>query len=105
MLMPDQAEAPVFTRYDMGVSPFWKQAPPAEREEQQDWQAEISTRGDFAFGPDVFISRLAVVYPDRLRLGDRTYVAAHSYLWGDVEVGADCTLNPFTEVRGHIRIG
>src|SRR4051812_11155262 len=105
MLAPDQADAPVFTRYDMGVSPFWEQATPEEQDEQRAWLSDLAGRGDVAFGSEVFVSRLAVVYPDRLRLGERTYVAAHAYLWGDVEVGADCTLNPFTEVRGVVRVG
>ncbi|MCU1618399.1 MAG: Acetyltransferase (isoleucine patch superfamily)-like protein [Modestobacter sp.] len=105
MVAPDEAKAPAFTRYDMGVSPFWEHATAAERQQQLDWQAELAGRGAIELQAAVFVSPLAVVYPERLVLGERTYVSAHSYLWGDVEVGADCTLNPFTEVRGLIRIG
>jgi acetyltransferase-like isoleucine patch superfamily enzyme len=97
--------APAFTRYDMGISTFWRDATEAEQSSQRGWQATIAERGDIRFGAETFVSPLAVVYPDRLTLGDRSYVSAHSYLWGDVEVGEDCTLNPFTEVRGKIRIG
>ncbi|MFH5877306.1 acyltransferase [Arthrobacter sp. NA-172] len=97
--------APAFTRYDMGVSAFWSQATEAEQRDQREWQVTIAERGDIRFGAEAFVSPLAVVYPERLFLGDRSYVSAHSYLWGDVEVGEDCTLNPFTEVRGKIRIG
>jgi acetyltransferase-like isoleucine patch superfamily enzyme len=97
--------APRFERHDMGISAFWQDASPEQRESQRDWLERVAERGDVTFGAEVFVSELAVVYPDRLVLGDRTYVSAHSYLWGDVEVGADCTLNPFTEVRGRIRIG
>jgi serine acetyltransferase len=89
----------------MGVSPFWEDATAVQRQQQLDWQAELAGRGAVEFQAAVFVSPLAVVYPERLVLGERTYVSAHSYLWGDVEVGADCTLNPFTEVRGLIRIG
>jgi serine acetyltransferase len=105
MVAPDEAKAPAFTRYDMGVSPFWEDATAVQRQQQLDWQAELAGRGAVEFQAAVFVSPLAVVYPERLVLGERTYVSAHSYLWGDVEVGADCTLNPFTEVRGLIRIG
>jgi acetyltransferase-like isoleucine patch superfamily enzyme len=94
-----------FRRFDMGISPFWRTASEEEKTEQRHWQSELCERGDVLLGAEVFVSQLAVVYPDRLVLGDRSYVSAHSYLWGDVEIGADCTLNPFTEVRGKIRIG
>jgi carbonic anhydrase/acetyltransferase-like protein (isoleucine patch superfamily) len=100
-----ESAAPSFTRPDMGVSPFWSEASEQEKQGQREWQARIAERGDIRFGAETFVSPLAVVYPDRLSLGDRTYVSAHSYLWGDVEIGADCTLNPFSEVRGNIRIG
>jgi acetyltransferase-like isoleucine patch superfamily enzyme len=94
-----------FTRYDMGVSPFWQTASESEQQAQREWQNTLKTRAPMQFGAQAFVSQLAVVYPDRLLLGDRSYVSAHSYLWGDVEVGDDCTLNPFTEVRGKITIG
>nr|WP_301952487.1 MULTISPECIES: DapH/DapD/GlmU-related protein [unclassified Rathayibacter] len=38
-------------------------------------------------------------------LGDRSYIAAGAYLTGDVEVGADCSLNPYTVVRGDVVLG
>lgn len=94
-----------FERHDMGITPFWQEASPEDQSKQRAWQAVLADRGDIVLGTDVFVSELAVVYPDRLALGDRTYVSAHCYLWGDVEVGTDCTLNPFTEVRGRIRVG
>ncbi len=94
-----------FSRYDMGVSAFWTTASMPQQQAQRDWQETLRARADMTFGADAFVSQLAVVFPDRLVLGDRTYVSAHSYLWGDVEVGDDCTLNPFTEVRGRITIG
>lgn len=105
MVAPDEAVGPAFTRYDMGIMPFWAQATDDEKQRQREWQAEIASRGKVEFGTEVFVSPLAAVYADRLVLGDRTYVSAHSYLWHDVEVGADCTLNPFTEVRGLVRVG
>jgi carbonic anhydrase/acetyltransferase-like protein (isoleucine patch superfamily) len=104
--MADADDGPAaFTRWDLGITPFWQEAPAAERRRQRDWQDELAGRGDLAFGADVFVSWLAAVYPDHLALGDRTYLSAHTVVWGDVELGADCTLNPFSEIRGHVRIG
>lgn len=105
MIEPMMASDPAFARHDMGVSAFWREASPEEQASQRAWQSELAARADMRFGEEAFVSALAVVYPDRLVLGDRSYVSGHAYLWGDVEIGADCTLNPFTEVRGKITIG
>jgi carbonic anhydrase/acetyltransferase-like protein (isoleucine patch superfamily) len=101
----DNPEATPFKRHDMGITPFWQEASPSDKASQRAWQEHLATRGAVDLGAEVFVSELAVVFAERLSLGDRTYVSAHSYLWGDVQVGADCTLNPFTEVRGVVRIG
>ncbi len=97
--------APVFTRYDLGVSPFWQTATASEQEAQRRWQAELQQRGDVHFAEDSFVSPLAAVYADKLDLGARSYIAAHVCLWGNHELGADCTLNPFSELRGRVKLG
>ncbi|MCY1199394.1 2,3,4,5-tetrahydropyridine-2,6-dicarboxylate N-acetyltransferase [compost metagenome] len=97
--------APAFTRYDLGISPFWQTATPAEQEAQRSWQSELRQRGAMQFSEDSFISPLAAVYADSLTLGARSYIAAHVCLWGNHELGADCTLNPFSELRGRVRLG
>jgi len=105
VLTPDGPPLPALRRYDIGVTRFWSEAAPEEQQAQRAWLDELAGRGDVCLGAEVFVSRLAAIYPDHLRLGDRTYVAAHSLIWGDVELGADCTLNLFTEVRGQVRVG
>lgn len=100
-----QGAAPAFTRYDLGISPFWRAAGEAEQQAQRDWQSELGRRGEVRFAEDVFVSPLAAVYVDRLILGERTYIAGHVCLYGDHELGSDCTLNPFSELRGHVRMG
>lgn len=94
-----------FTRYDLGITPFWTDATPEEQAAQRDWQAVIAARGDVRFCDEVFISPLAAPYPERLVIGARTYVSAHVYIYGDHELGEDCTLNPFSELRGRVRMG
>ncbi|MFI6423887.1 DapH/DapD/GlmU-related protein [Promicromonospora sp. NPDC050880] len=56
-------------------------------------------------GEGVFVAPGAAVFCDRLALGDRTYVAAHAYLTGEVTLGADCSVNPYAVVRGDVRAG
>jgi acetyltransferase-like isoleucine patch superfamily enzyme len=84
---------------------FWNNATDADRAAQSAWQQEVRARGDVEFADEVFVSPLAAVFPARLRLGHRSYIAAHAYLTEDVEFGAHCTLNPFAVARGLIRLG
>jgi acetyltransferase-like isoleucine patch superfamily enzyme len=56
-------------------------------------------------GEGCFVAETAAVYPDHLSLGDRSYIAAHAYVTGEIRTGADCTINPFTVVRGTVTLG
>ncbi|SOR78706.1 MULTISPECIES: acyltransferase [Streptomyces] len=56
-------------------------------------------------GEGCFVAETAAVYPEHLSLGDRSYIAAHAYVTGDIRTGADCTINPFTVVRGTVTLG
>ncbi|MFH9007480.1 acyltransferase [Streptomyces afghaniensis] len=56
-------------------------------------------------GEGCFVAETAAVYPEQLSLGDRSYIAAHAYVTGDIRTGADCTINPFTVVRGTVTLG
>nr|WP_305000400.1 acyltransferase [Kribbella sp. VKM Ac-2527] len=38
-------------------------------------------------------------------MGERSYLAAHAYVTGEIEIGADSTVNPFCVVRGKVSIG
>lgn len=64
-----------------------------------------SGSGSVRLGEGCFVAETAAVYPDALHLGDRSYIAAHAYVTGDIRTGADCTLNPFTVVRGTVTLG
>ncbi|SDU57239.1 acyltransferase [Jiangella alkaliphila] len=90
-------------RFDVLPWEFAASATSAERAEQASVQAGVA--GDTSFGPDVYVSPRAAVFPRRLVLGARSYVAAHVYLTDDVELGADCTLNPYAVARGRIVAG
>ncbi|SDR82629.1 transferase hexapeptide (six repeat-containing protein) [Actinopolymorpha singaporensis] len=95
------------TFYDFG-SPwsFHRDATEADRKAQQEWQNELAGRGDVEFGPDVFVSDRAHVYPERLRMGAKSYIGGHAMVKVDVlEMGSECTLNPYSVVRGRVRMG
>ncbi|WP_308220221.1 acyltransferase [Kineococcus sp. TRM81007] len=98
----------VFDRHHHDHSPwgFWRDATGDARAHQaqlQRWATSENPR--WSFGTDCFLSELAAVQADRLVLGDRSYVAAHAHLTGDVVTGRDCSLNAFSVVRGPVQLG
>lgn len=84
---------------------FVKQASTEQRAAQGEWQQALVAAGRISIGEDCFVARTAAVYPGRLELGDRSYIAAHAYVTDEVRTGADCSINPFAVVRGTVRLG
>ena len=85
---------------------FWSTATAARRAAQLELQAGLlEAHASWRFGHDTFVSDLASVDADELTLGDRSYIAAGAYLTGEVQIGADCSINPYTVIRGDVRFG
>ncbi|RRS01361.1 acyltransferase [Glycomyces terrestris] len=84
---------------------FWQHATPQQQEDQLRRQAGILKRAKGAIGERTFISELAMVEPTEFTLGKDSYVAAHAYITGTVNMGDDCTVNPFTVIRGTVTTG
>ena len=85
---------------------FAKQATAEQRTAQAERQKRlVGAMGVVRLGLDCFVAESAAVYPERLQLGDRSYIAAHAYVTDDVRTGADCSINPFAVVRGTVRLG
>ena len=92
--------------YDFSPWAFRRDATEEERKAQHAWQAELETRGDVTFGPDVFVSPQAAIYPRRLDVGAGSYIAAHAYvLVDDLRMGEQSTLNPYAVARGQVHMG
>jgi carbonic anhydrase/acetyltransferase-like protein (isoleucine patch superfamily) len=85
---------------------FWATATAAARQLQLTSQRDlVAARPGWSFGEDCFVSGLASLDNDTLRLGDRTYIAAGAYLTGSLRTGRDCSLNAYTVVRGDVELG
>ncbi|MFI5730690.1 acyltransferase [Kribbella sp. NPDC051587] len=82
---------------------YARTASPAERSRQTSRQAGLT--GEVVLAPDVYVAESAAVYCDELRMGERSYIAAHAYVTGHISLGSDTTINPFTTVRGNVTIG
>ncbi|MEV6410140.1 acyltransferase [Kribbella sp. NPDC051718] len=78
-------------------------ASPAERERQAARCRELT--GSVSLAADAYVAESAAVFCEVLRMGARSYIAAHAYVTGEVVLGADTTINPFTTVRGKVVLG
>lgn len=99
-------------RHHFDYSPwsFWARADDQLKQAQRDlqtatarWHADNGT--EFTLADHCFISELAAVGTDVLHLGERSYLAAHTYITGEIRMGRDCTVNPYTVVRGKVTMG
>lgn len=96
---------PVVDPLDYSPWRFWTEAGESSKEHQREVLRALAARADHELGDGCFVSELAAVDNDELRLGDRTYVAAGAYLTGSLRAGADCSINPYTVIRGRVELG
>lgn len=84
---------------------FRHRASAEQKAEQKERQNQLAGSGEVSFGDEVYVAGSAGVYCSRLVLSDRVYIGGHAYVTGDLEAGADSTINPFAVVRGRISLG
>jgi len=92
--------------HDYSPWSFYSRATEQEQQLQLEHQQRLlEQHPGWELGEQVFLSPLAAVQCDTLRMGNRSYVAAHAYLSHDVIMGEFCTVNAFSVVRGKITLG
>ncbi|GAA5195660.1 DapH/DapD/GlmU-related protein [Microbacterium jejuense] len=97
---------PAIAAHEYSPWDFWREASIDDREAQLALQhALVDGHPRHELGDECYVSGLASIDNDSLRLGDRTYVAAGAYLTGDLVTGADCSVNPYTVIRGKVTMG
>ena len=77
----------------------------ADRARQAERHRQLAGTGKTELAADVYVAESAAVFCDELRMGQRSYIAAHAYVTGEISLGSDSTINPFSVVRGRITIG
>lgn len=93
-------------RFDHSPWAFWSEAGAEEHARQSALQqALLDEHPAYAFGDRCYASGLASVDNTELELGDSSYIAAGAYLTGSLRAGRDCTINPYTVVRGQVGLG
>lgn len=52
-----------------------------------------------------YIAKDAAIFTTRLVLGDQSWIAGHALVRGDVELGANCTINSYAHLAGKVSCG
>jgi acetyltransferase-like isoleucine patch superfamily enzyme len=102
---PQDADPFRRTAFDYSPWLFWTRAASEEQDRQLALQRMLRETRGYVLGEQCFLSELASVQNEQLRLGPRCYVAANAYLTDVLHAGRDCTINPYTVVRGQVRLG
>lgn len=84
---------------------YWSGASESVRQAQRTRHRDLAERADVRLGEDCYLSPLASIEPVSLRLGSRSYIAAHAYVTGTITAGDNCTVNVFSVVRGTVTMG
>lgn len=94
-------------RFDYCPWEFW-QATKTEIMTQQKYQVQLRKLNGAQAGQNSYLSPEAAIISEKekhLVLGNHSYVAAHAYITGAVQLGDHCTVNPFVTLRGPIKMG
>jgi acetyltransferase-like isoleucine patch superfamily enzyme len=95
----------VVPRLDFLPWEYAGRATEAERKQQAERHRGLAAAGEVELAADAFVASSAAVFCAKLRMGERAYIAAHAYVTGEISIGADSTINPFTVVRGRVKLG
>lgn len=101
-----QTAVPPHGKFDFSPWGFWRSADEDARDRQLEFQqTQLTAHPDWRFGDRCFVSEVASVQTETLRMGDHSYIAGYAYLTDHVIMGRDCTVNAYTVVRGRITMG
>ncbi|WP_324761041.1 acyltransferase [Haloarcula sp. GH36] len=83
----------------------WREASEEMRTRQREWQSFLRDEYDLSIGGDVFISEDAVIDLPNGTIDDNTVIASGAIVRGTVDIGADCSVNPYVNIAGDVTIG
>lgn len=67
--------------------------------------ADLTRYAGALIAATAFVAQGAEVFTERLMLGERSWIAAHAVVRGDVAFGDDCTVNAYACISGQVRCG
>src|SRR5215217_1050896 len=68
-------------------------------------QAHLVAVAGAQFHPSAYVAAEAAIFTTHLVLGEKSWIAGHALVRGDVEFGAHTTVNPYAMISGKVRCG
>lgn len=93
------------SRFDLAPWRYAREADEAARDAQEALQAALRADERIDLGDHCYVSSLAGLDPDRLRLGPHCLVAAWTVLQGELSAGSHCSFNSHAMLRGRVQLG
>ena len=72
---------------------------------QAERRADVVARTGATLGERVFLAEGATIVCESLTVGDRSFVATGCVLRDRIDLGDDCSLNPYVVMAGRVRLG
>jgi acetyltransferase-like isoleucine patch superfamily enzyme len=67
--------------------------------------ARLAETAGAEIAPTAYVAESAAIFTRRLVLGERSWIAGHALVRGDVTFGANCTVNAFACISGRVTCG
>lgn len=67
--------------------------------------ARLTAEAGAQIAPTAYVASDAFVLTELLALGDKSWIAGHAIVRGDVVFGAECSVNPYACISGKVRFG
>ena len=72
---------------------------------QRQWKAELGLSAGARIADTAYIAHDARIFTSSLAVGERSWIAGHALVRGDVELGRNCSVNAYACISGKVRCG
>ncbi|MDQ0134179.1 acetyltransferase-like isoleucine patch superfamily enzyme [Neorhizobium galegae] len=84
----------------------WERKPAdIESDLQKKLKEKLARSAGAQIAETAYIARDARIFTSSLIVGDRSWIAGHALVRGDVEIGSSCSVNPYACISGKVRCG
>lgn len=84
----------------------WERSPAeTDSPEQRVLKSKLARTAKARIADTAYIAEDALIFTSALTVGNRSWIAAHSLVRGDIELGSNCSVNAYACISGKVRCG
>lgn len=72
---------------------------------QRNLKEKLARSAGAQIADSAYIARDARIFTSSLKIGERSWIAGHALVRGDIELGSNCSVNPYACISGKVRCG